>query len=150
MTDPNAGPPYDPTPGQPQQPYQAAPTPAAPLSASEDRQWAMWSHFGGVIGFLPALIIYLVFKDRSRLTNQEAKEALNWQITFIIGYIVLWILVAILNAVLFATGAGAVTLIISLLPLLWWILNVIFSIMGGVKVNSGGSYRYPFAIRLIK
>jgi uncharacterized Tic20 family protein len=27
---------------------------------------------------------------------------------------------------------------------------VIFSILGGVKVNGGGSYRYPVSIRLIK
>ena len=31
-----------------------------------------------------------------------------------------------------------------------WVATVIFSILGGVKVNGGGSYRYPFAIRLIK
>jgi uncharacterized Tic20 family protein len=149
MTDPNQ-PPYDPNSGQPQQPYQAVPTPSAPLAANEDRQWAMWAHFGGVIGFLPALIIYLVFKDRGRLTNQEAKEALNWQITFTIGYIVLIILSAILNTALFATGVWFLAVIVGLLPLLWWVLNVIFSIMGGVKVNGGGSYRYPFAVRLIK
>ncbi|MDQ1582955.1 MAG: uncharacterized protein QOF36_1009 [Microbacteriaceae bacterium] len=168
MTDPNAQPPYDPASGQPQQPYQGqqpqqpyqgqppqqpyqgAPAQAAPLAANEDRQWAMWSHFGGVIGILPSLIIFLVFKDRGRLTNQEAKEALNWQITFTIGYIILIILGAILNTLLIVAGVGFLALIISLLPLFWWILNVIFSIMGGVKVNAGGSYRYPFAIRLIK
>ena len=30
------------------------------------------------------------------------------------------------------------------------VLNVIFSIMGGIKVNGGGSYRYPVNIRWIK
>lgn len=143
MTDPNAQQPYE----QPQQPAAA---PAAPLSAAEDKQWAMWSHIGGIIGFLPSLIIFLIFKDRGRLTRQEAKEALNWQITFTIGYIVLLILVSIINGILLFTPVFGLTVLFGLLPLVWWVLNVIFSIMGGVKVNGGASYRYPFSFRFIK
>src|SRR3954466_3790525 len=72
MTDPTT-PPQGPAAGQPQQPY-AAPTPGAPLTAAEDRQWAMWSHIGGVAvlfwaGWLPPLILWLVFKDRGALTR---------------------------------------------------------------------------------
>lgn len=146
MTDPNAQSPYGDPAGQPQQPA----APAAPLTAAEDKQWAMWAHIGGVIGFLPSLIILLVFKDRGQLTRQEAKEALNWQITFTIGYIVLLIAVTIINGILLFTPAYGLAGLFSLLPLAWWILNVIFSILGGVKVNSGGSYRYPFAFRFVK
>jgi len=29
-------------------------------------------------------------------------------------------------------------------------VNAILSILGGIKVNGGGSYRYPFAFRFIK
>lgn len=131
-------------------PQPAAPQPAAPLTPAEDKQWASFAHFGGVIGILPSLIIFLVFKDRGTLTKQESKEALNWQITFTIGYIVLLILVGILQAISYAAGVYGLAGIIGFLPLLWWILNVILSILGGVKVNGGGAYRYPFALRLIK
>ena len=31
-----------------------------------------------------------------------------------------------------------------------WVAAIILSIIGFTKVNAGGSYRYPFAIRLIK
>ncbi len=98
---------------------------------------------------LPSLIIWLVFKDRGAKTNVEAKEALNWQITFIIGWVVLLILTSILTGAL-SSSAPALIGIVGFLPWLWWIVNVVFSILGGVKVNGGGSYRYPFAIRLIK
>lgn len=135
-----------PAPGA--QPQYAAP--AAPLSAESDKQAAMWAHIGGVIGFLPSLIIWLVLKDRGPRTNVEAKEALNWQITFTIGYVVLWIVVSILSGILFLTPAWPISGILWLLPFAWWVLNVVWSIMGGVKVNSGGSYRYPFSLRLIK
>ena len=131
-------------------PQPAAAQPAVPLTPAEDKQWASFAHFGGILGFLPSLIIYLVFKDRGALTKQESKEALNWQITFTIAYLALWIVVAIINAILFVTAAWALTGIIGLLPLLLYVANLVFSIMGGIKVNGGGAYRYPVAVRLIK
>ena len=141
-----------------QTPYGAAPgapvAPAVPLTEAEDKQWASFAHFGGIIGFLPSLIIFLVFKDRGARTRVEAKEALNWQITWIAGSIILQILLAILGGILVAVlpwGASTAILgVFQIIGFLPWVANVIFSIMGGVKVNGGGSYRYPFAIRLIK
>ena len=125
-------------------PQPAAPQPAAPLTAAEDKQWASFAHFGGILWLLPSLIIYLVFKDRGALTRQESKEALNWQITWIAADIVSFILGMI--TVWFGIGIIFLTII----PWILYILNVVFSILGGVKVNSGGSYRYPVSIRLIK
>jgi uncharacterized Tic20 family protein len=131
-------------------PQPAAPQPAAPLTPAEDKQWASFAHFGGLLFILPSLIIYLVFKDRGTLTRQESKEALNWQITFIIGFVILQILSTILTTALLFSSAYGIAVFFGFLPFLLWIVNAIFSIMGGVKVNSGGSYRYPFALRLIK
>ena len=128
----------DPTP----QPA-AAPQPAAPLSQAEDRQWASFAHLGGILWLLPSLIIWLIFKDRGVKTNVEAKEALNWQITFLIG----WVALTIIGTILLFVGIG---IIFTLLSWALYILNVVFSILGFVKVNNGGSYRYPFALRLIK
>lgn len=146
MTEPNP---------QPETPQPAAS--AGPLTAAEDKQWASFAHFGGVLGFLPALIIFLVFKDRGALTKQESKEALNWQITWIAASIALAIIFAIINGIMWATASfgslGMITAVTGLLTFIgWlpWLINVVFSIMGGVKVNGGGAYRYPFAIRLIK
>jgi uncharacterized Tic20 family protein len=126
-------------------PPAAAPA-AAPLTPAEDKQWASFAHLGGIIGFLPSLIIWLVFKDRGPVTNVEAKEALNFQITAAIGQIAVFILNSILTVVTF----GIWGLIGWILPTAIWVLSLIWSIMGFQKVNAGGSYRYPFAIRLIK
>jgi uncharacterized protein len=148
MSDPNAQDPNDPNAGQqpPQQPYQpAAPVAAAPLTEAEDRQWASFAHLGGILGFLPSLIIWLIFKDRGRLTAVEAKEALNFQITLVIGYVAINILSVFLAAVTFGIGA-----ILSLLILVLWILGVVFSIMGFTQAKDGQHYRYPYALRLVK
>jgi uncharacterized protein len=138
-----------------------APVPAGPLTEAEDKQWAGLSHLLGILGILPSLIIFLVFKDRGARTRVESKEALNWQITVLAAYIILWIVVGILSAILtgvaFASNSyGAASAMLSIAGLLYlipgivWVINIIFSIVGFTKVNAGGSYRYPFAIRLVK
>ncbi|WP_166873075.1 MULTISPECIES: DUF4870 domain-containing protein [unclassified Salinibacterium] len=127
MTDPNA---------QPAQPV-------VPLTEAEDKQWASFAHLGGILSFVPALIIYLVFKDRGAFTRQEAKEALNFQITLVLAYVALWILGAIL--LFFVIG-----LLIWNATWLVWVAGVIFSILGFVSAKDGTAYRYPFNIRFIK
>ena len=128
-----------------------APTPAAPagpLSEAEDKQWASFAHFGNILSFVAPLLIWLIFKDRGAKSNVEGKEALNW------GINVAGLLVA--NSILglifgFIPVVGLIWVFLG--PLIWIavvVLNVIFSIMGGIKVNGGGSYRYPVNIRWIK
>ena len=119
--------------------------PAEPLTAQADQQTAMFAHLGGVVGFLPALIIWLVFKDRGPKTAVESKEALNWQITFTIAYAAAWVVTTVLSSLLWVLGT-----FLWLVPFAVWALNVVWSIMGSVKVNGGGSYRYPLTFRFIK
>lgn len=127
----------------PPPPPPAAPAGAAPLSEAEDKQWASFAHLGGIIGILPALIIWLVFKDRGPRSNVEGKEALNFQITALIGYVACSILGGVLAIIL-------IGFLFYLVMLAIWVISIIWSIMGFSKVNAGGSYRYPFAIRFIK
>ena len=123
----------------------AAPA-AAPLSESEDRQWASFAHLGGILGPLPSLIIWLVFKDRGAFTNSEAKEALNFQITAAIAYFALMILSTVLGTV----TLGLFWAISPLLYLALWAAVIVFSILGFLKAKDGLPYRYPVALRLIK
>ncbi|TFC28392.1 DUF4870 domain-containing protein [Cryobacterium sp. TMT1-3] len=161
MSDPQAQPPGDssnrdpnyrePTVGQPpygQQPGggpYSNPVVAAPVSEGDDRLWASLAHLGGILSFLPSLIIWLVFKDRGRLTNTEAKEALNFQITLLIAYAAITVGSTFLALVTFGIGG-------LLVGLGWivWLAGVIFSILGFLKAKDGQNYRYPFALRLIK
>ena len=87
------------------------------------------------LGFIPSLIFYLAKKDDAYIQDQ-AKEALNWSITAMIGYfaglILTFILVGFL--VLMVVGIG----------------HIAFCIMGAVAASNGKTFRAPFAIRLIK
>jgi len=111
--------------------------PAAPLTDAEQRQWAMFSHLGGILfGFVPALVIWLVFKERGRFVDEQAKEALNFQI--------IWNIALIIASLTFVILIGIV-----LFPLVY-IGGVIFMVMAGMAANKGQAYRYPVNVRLIK
>jgi uncharacterized protein len=117
-----------------------APPPAPSGSApQEDRTIGLLTHLSGIIaGFIVPLIIWLINKDKpekSWLTDQS-KEALNFQITLLIVYVIGIIL--------------SVILIGALINLIAWIACIVFSIIAGLAANKGEAYRYPFALRLIK
>jgi uncharacterized Tic20 family protein len=78
------------TPPPPTNPYAVV----TPLSPSDEKLWATLVHVGGILfGFLPALIGYLVLKDKGPFIRAHTATALNFQITLVIAYIVGWILI---------------------------------------------------------
>jgi uncharacterized Tic20 family protein len=110
-----------------------------PLRPDEERTWALLAHLGGILfGFVPALVIWLVFKGRGPFLEDQAKEALNFQITLILAYIA----AGILTAITFGLAS----------PLLFvpWIASIVFGILAAVAVNKGQWYRYPATLRLVK
>lgn len=114
-------------------------TPPVAGGSAEDRNLALLTHLSGILfGFLMPLIMWLIHKDNAAKTylTTEAKEALNFQLTILIGYVVCWILSFVLIGLI-------------LLPLLW-LLNLVFCILAAVQVSNTGSYRYPLVLRLIK
>jgi len=97
----------------------------------------MLAHLGGIIlYFLSGLIVWLVYKDRDQFVGDQAKEALNFQLTLLIGYLI--------SIPLMFVAIGFVTY-----PLIA-IVGLVFSIIGGLAANKGEAYRYPFALRLVK
>ncbi|MFT4196845.1 MAG: DUF4870 domain-containing protein [Pseudoxanthomonas sp.] len=117
----------------------APPPPPSVDAPQEDRIPALITHLSGIVTwFIVPLIIWLINKDnpaKAWLTDQS-KEALNFQITVAIGYLV--------SAVL------TVILIGGLLAFIVWIVNLVFCILAGLAANKGEAYRYPFALRLVK
>jgi uncharacterized Tic20 family protein len=117
----------------------AAPSAPSGAPAQEDKTLALLTHLSGIIlSFIVPLVIWLTNKDKADKgwLNDQAKEALNFQITIAIAYAICMVL--------------AVIVIGGLLMPVVWLVNLIFCILGGVKANEGVAYRYPFAIRLIK
>jgi uncharacterized Tic20 family protein len=106
-------------------------------TSNDDRNLAMLAHLLGIVsGFVGALIIWLIKKDQSAFVDEQGKEALNFQITVMIAFVVSWILMFVLIGML-------------LMPLIL-IGNLVFCILAAVAVSKGEHYKYPFALRLLK
>jgi len=106
-------------------------------TTSDERNMAMLCHILGIFtGFLGALIIWLIKKDQSGFVDDQGKEALNFQITMMIGWVISSVTVVVFIGCLLA-------------PVLF-VANLILCIMAGMAASKGQMYRYPFALRLIK
>ncbi len=77
-----------------------APPPAPAVDApQDDRTLALLTHLSGILlGFIVPLVVWLLNKDKPEkgFLNDQAKEALNFQITVFLVYIVGTILTVIL------------------------------------------------------
>ena len=88
---------------------------------------------GNILG---PLIIWLMKREVSPFIDTHGKEALNWQISATIYFVVCFALVFVL--------IGFV-----LLPALL-IFDIVIVIIATVRANGGQAYRYPLTIRFIK
>ena len=66
--------------------------PAPPLSPEDERTWAMLAHLSvlvnlvtGFLGPVAALVIYLVYKDRSRYVAYQSMQAFVFQLIWWVG-----------------------------------------------------------------
>lgn len=97
---------------------------------------AMLAHLLGIFsGFVGALILWLVRRDETGFAAEEAKEALNFQITIAIALLASIMLKVILIGIL-------------LVPIVF-LVNFIFCILGAISASKGKSYRYPLTLRLV-
>lgn len=139
-------------PGQPA--YGYPPQPPQPLSPSDERLWGMLSYLLGLlVGFLAPLIIFLVYKERSRFVRETSREALNLQITAAIVYVVATIGMFTIGAVItvLVPPAGFLMFIIWFILLMVYAIAVlVFQIIGAVRANNGIVYQIPFILRLVK
>jgi uncharacterized protein len=105
--------------------------------SKDDCNLAMLAHLLGIFtSFVGALVIWLVKKDESAFIAKEGAEALNFQITIALGWIIAMMLSMILIGFL-------------LYPVLL-IANLVFCILAAVSASKGQPYRYPLTLRLVR
>ncbi|WP_024890850.1 DUF4870 domain-containing protein [Luteimonas huabeiensis] len=99
--------------------------------------------WGASVGcVLGPLLIWLLKRETMPFVDDQAKEALNFNIT-----------VAAIMVVLFLIGVltlGIGFLLVGPLMAILGLVALVFIIVAAVKANDGIAYRYPFAIRLVK
>ncbi len=109
---------------------------AAAAPTQDEKTMALIAHLGGIItGPLAALIIWLIKKDDSEFVGDQAKEALNFQITVFLASIVSSILVIVVIGIFLLLAVA--------------IADIVLCIVAGLKAMEGQRYRYPWALRLV-
>jgi uncharacterized protein len=106
---------------------------------NDEKTWALIAHFGGIlVGFIAPLVALLAKGNESPTVRAHAVEALNFQITWGIATVIASIVAVCTFGVLF------------FLPMVTWIVVIVFSIIAGMKANEGVLYHYPMTWRLVK
>lgn len=137
-----------------------------PETTSEERTWSALAHAstiltyltGGLLIFVP-IVIYLIYKDKSRYVAYQAAQAFAIQLVgtvgWLLGFLVLVIIIAIAGAIsliLCAVLVGIIlTPIVGLLGTaaltIWTALPFIImglSVWATVETAGGKAYDYPY------
>jgi uncharacterized Tic20 family protein len=138
----------------------AAPPPAGmpplasqPLSPSDERTWAMLAHLTVllnlvtvILGVIAPLVIYLIYKDRSRYVAFHAMESFVFQLIAWAGAGLLisgmWAVTGALSAILIGVLCVPFALILSLIVGVLPIVALIYGVYGAIEANQGKDFRY--------
>ncbi|MEM7145793.1 MAG: DUF4870 domain-containing protein [Verrucomicrobiota bacterium] len=133
------------TPAAPEPQGDAVSAPGSP--SSDEKTMAMLTHllsftayFTGIGMIAGPLILWLIKKDTMPFVDDQGKEAVNFNISFFIYYMVAFFLCA--TVILMIVGIPAL--------LVLFVLHIVFVIMAAIKASNGEAYRYPMTIRFIK
>ena len=120
------------------------------MSAQDERTWSVLAHLSmflnlvtGFLGPVAALIIYLVYKDRSPRVAFHALQSMWYQIGWLVILAVGWILTSLLLVVLIGFLLIPVMIVVSVLPF-------VHAGYAAYKVSQGDDYRYPVAAGLVE
>jgi uncharacterized protein len=119
-----------------------------PMRPDEERNWGIMAHVSVFLGYMvgiPVLgpfVVLLLVRDRSSFARKHATEALNFQLSLLlyflvgtvisvfVGTLALWVLVPVAFALLIAA--------------------VVFIVQGALVASAGREYRYPLSIRMVR
>jgi uncharacterized Tic20 family protein len=113
---------------------------SAPQVSTESRNWATMTHLSAFVGLfgIPSLFgplaVWLLKKDDPYIV-EEAIEALNFNISFLLYAVVAGISIIALVGVI----------LLPMVLITWFVLTIV----AAVRTSDGETYRYPFTIRFV-
>lgn len=120
-----------------------------PLSPQDERTWAMLAHLStllnlvtGFFGLIAAIIIYFVFRDRSRYVAYQSMQSFLMQLLgWLMGGAVVgtvWAVTGVLSAIIVGLCLIPVAIVISFIPL----GAIVYGVIGAIKCSNGEDFRY--------
>lgn len=124
-----------------------------PVSEQEARQWAMFSHFSVLLNlftvFMGAaipLIIYFLYKDRSKFVAFHAMQSFVMQIVCFLGGGIITVVTAAIGGTIIPLVGSICGCLFGLLPL----AGFIYGLYGGMQINQGKDFKYPIIGDLVQ
>jgi uncharacterized protein len=118
------------------------------ISAQEERTWSVLSHLSmflnlltGFFGPVAALIIWLVYKDRSRKVAFHALQSMWYQIGWLVILAVGWTVTGLLTMILIGFLLIPVMAVVSVVPF-------VHAAYAAYRASKDDEYRYPVAADL--
>jgi uncharacterized Tic20 family protein len=124
-----------------------------PLSPADERTWAMLAHLSvllnlvtGFLGVGAALLIYFIYKDRSRYVAYQSMQAFLFQLVFWAGGGLLigamWAIVGALSAILIGILLIPFAVVLTLLFLVMPVVALVYGVLGSIQTSNGEDFRY--------
>ncbi len=120
------------------------------MITQEERTWSVLSHLSiflnlvtGFLGPVAALIVWLVYRDRSSTVAFNALQAMWYQVAWFVILGAGWVLTGLLTLVLIGFLLIPVMAVLTIVPFA-------HSAYAAYRVSRDGEYRYPFIADLIE
>ncbi|QGQ19013.1 DUF4870 domain-containing protein [Cellulomonas sp. JZ18] len=118
---------------------------ATPARATSPATWAVLAHLGGIVayfflGWVAPLVVWLLHRRTDHVVAQEARSALNFQLTVLVALVAARIVeefpfVGVVGAIA-RVGLGITALVLA--------------VLAAVAASTGARHRYPFALELVR
>ena len=120
------------------------------MSRQEERTWSALAHltmflnlFTGFLGPVVALIIWLVYRDRSRKVAFHALQSMWYQVAWLVILAVGWVFTGLLTMILIGFLLIPVMALVSVVPF-------VHAAYAAYRVSKDDDYRYPFVADLVE
>jgi uncharacterized Tic20 family protein len=95
---------------------------------------------------IATLIVWSTVRHRGPLSAGNARNAMNWQITYLLGQIVAFVAHFLVLATMGGGDFVSAPLVTLILIVAWNVANLVALILGGVRSSRGEVYRFPLAV----
>src|SRR5215217_175618 len=119
------------------------------MSAQEEKTWSILAHlsiflnlFTGFLGPVVALVIWLVYRDRSPKVAFHALQSMWYQVAWFVLLAAGWAVTGLLMLILIGFLLVPIMVLLTIVPF-------VHATYAAYRVGQGTEYRYPFVADLI-
>ncbi len=109
---------------------------------SEEKAWAMMAHLSlFIFGIIAPIIIFLTFRNKSTFIADQAKEAINFQISYSVYVVILFFMAIFMYKLILFFLIAAICM---------GLFAAVLMILAAIGSFNGVAFHYPFTFSFVK